>query len=400
MMDETNQSREVPVHTGQTESGGGTAPSIESPPLKALPPSGWAFWRAEPVRRMTIMILWQKCLLTGLLLAAPSLMPEFYTSPSSFERRFNHWDSEHYLNLARDGYTAGTGLCAFYPLWPICIRIGTFLTGGDYIAAGYLLCNTFSLLGFLLFFRLVWERHGLGVANRATFILLFFPGSVFFFLPYTESLFLLLLMILLFCLNHTHHKAAALAAFFLPMARAIGIFILPFMVWELWRKKAPLRKYWICLTPLLGYALYFAIMHFQTGNALEGFQAQKQFPAQPSIARIADPMGFLERFADFSWNHNAMRSWVDRLFFLIFFYSLYAIFRTDSGYGIYAICSGLIPALSNILMSYSRFVCLVFPMFIVLGMCIRGRFFWFFCVACGAGQLIYLFRMLIGRWVA
>jgi hypothetical protein len=387
------------VPTGQTESSGGTASSSESPPLKALPPSGLAFWRAEPVCRIMIIILLQKCLLTGLLLVAPSLMPEFFTIPSSFERRFKHWDSEHYQYLAHERYTAGSALCAFYPLWPICIRIGTFLTGGDYITASYLLCNAFSLIGFLLFFRLVWERHGLGVANRATIILLFFPGSVFFFLPYTESLFLLLLMILLFCLSHTHHKAAALAAFFLPMARAIGIFILPFMLWELWRKKAPLRNYWICLTPLLGYALYFAIMYFQTGNALEGFQAQKHFPAQPSIARIADPIGFLDRLIDVSWNHGLFGGWLDRFFFLIFFYTLYAIFRTDSGYGIYAICSGLIPALSNILMSYSRFICLVFPVFIVLGMSIRGRFFWPFCMACGAAQLIFLIRMVTGRWV-
>jgi hypothetical protein len=400
MTDEPNQSCQVPGATGQTEGGDGTASSSESSPLKALPPSGLAFWRADPVHRMALIILWQKCILTALLLVAPFLMPQFFKSTSSFERRFNHWDSEHYLNLARDGYTAGTGLCAFYPLWPICIRIGTFLTGGDYILSGYLLGNTFSLVGFLLFFRLVWERHGLEVANRATVIFLLFPGSIFFFFPYTESLFLLVLMILLVCLSHAHHKGAAFAAFLLPMARAIGIFILPFIMWELWRKKAPFRNYWICVMPLLGYALYFAIMHFQTGNALEGFQAQKQFPAQPSIARIADPMGFLERFAEVSWEHNSLRSWVDRLFFLIFIYSLYAIFRMDSGYGIYAICSGLIPALSNILMSYSRFVCLVFPLFIVFGMFMRRRLFWLFCVACAVVQFIFLFRMLIGRWVA
>jgi hypothetical protein len=37
--------------------------------------------------------------------------------------------------------------------------------------------------------------------------------------------------------------------------------------------------------------------------------------------------------------------------------------------------------------------------FIVFGMFIRGRFFWLFCMACGATQIICLFRMVTMRWV-
>jgi hypothetical protein len=35
-----------------------------------------------------------------------------------------------------------------------------------------------------------------------------------------------------------------------------------------------------------------------------------------------------------------------------------------------------------------------------LGMFIRRRLFRLFCVVCAAAQLIFFFRMLIGKWVA
>ena len=48
------------------------------------------------------------------------------------------WDAFHYLHLAREGYTPNHRSNAFYPLWPLLIRLGSFFTFGDLAASGWL----------------------------------------------------------------------------------------------------------------------------------------------------------------------------------------------------------------------------------------------------------------------
>jgi len=347
---------------------------------------------------MALIILAHKIFLAILLFALPTIVPSLFPSDRAVERRFRTWDTEHYLHLAKESYTPKSGHCAFYPLWPLCISLATTVTGNP-VVSGYLLANLFSFCALLLFHHFVLKKHDVETANRATLLLLLYPGSLFFFFPYTESLFLFLLMVCVRCLRSEAWKWVFIAAFLLPMTRATGVFIFPFLVWEFFRRKSPVKTYAICAAPLLGYFCYFAIMYFYTGNALEGFDAQQKYPARPSIARIADPVGFAQSFVDFNWTHDMLRSFVDRGFFLIFLISLFWILRADTGYYVYSIFCGLIPALSNILMSYTRFLSLVFPLFIVLGQFVARKWlFWLLAGAFGAGQLWLFVRHVAGRW--
>ncbi len=364
-----------------------------------------AFWPSllehiqRPRWRIGGFILLHKLLLVSLLLTGPALLPSQFHSESAIARRFQTWDTEHYLHIAAHGYTPKAGHCAFYPLWPLCIRIGAFVTGGNFVVSAYLLANLFSFVAFLLFHQFVRENHDLAIADRATVLLVVFPGSIFFNFPYTESLFLLLVMACLVCLRRGFLVAAAAMAFLLPMTRAVGVFILPVLVWELFRKKSPIKNYALSLAPLLGYACYFGIMYFFTNNPFEGFAAQQNYPAQPSITRIADPVGFAQAFMDFRWSHDMLHSWVDRLFFVLFLASAYWMLRADTTYYVYSVFMGLVPALSNILMSYTRFVSLVFPLFIVWGQfTLRTRSFWPIAVLSFAAQNYFFIRHIMGQW--
>jgi ABC-type multidrug transport system fused ATPase/permease subunit len=354
----------------------------------------------KPTRRIAAIILAQKIVFAILLILAPVLVPSFFPNARVVERRFRTLDSDSYLQISTHGYTSNGAECAFYPLWPLCIRIGSFLTGGNMVLAGYLLANLLSFAGLLLFHRYVWEKHNLVLADRATTLMLFFPGSIFFFFPYTESLFFFLVMIFLFKLHRTNYTCAAVTAFFLPMARAIGILLLPVLVWELFRKKSLPKRYLACAGPVLGYLCYFGIMYSYTGNALEGFNAQRNYPAQPSLSRIADIVGFIVSFADFGWSHDMLHSFVDRGFFLVFVCSLYWVIRMDSTYYLYSVFTGLIPALSNVLMSYTRFLSLVFPVFVVLAqLTLRKWVYLFLCGLSGAVQVCFLVRHVSDHWV-
>ncbi len=280
------------------------------------------------------------------------------------------------------------------------MRVGSFFTGGSILVSGYLLANLCSAAALLILYRLIAEKSGSSVATRAIILLLLYPGSVFFFFPYTESLFLLLVSLCFFSLQRQQFRITAAISFLLPLARPVGIFIFPVLLWHAFRGRGGWKRWAVCAAPLLGYLCYFGIMQAFTGNPFEGFEAQQQFPAQPEIGRIFDVPGFLQSFADFGWRHDLLRSFVDRGFFLLFLCGLYWILRLGSVYFVYSIFFGLVPALSNSLMSYTRFMALVFPLFVVAA-CLELRRSWLFyalCAVLGIAQLYFLVRHITGQW--
>lgn len=216
-----------------------------------------------------------KAALTALAFLCPVLFPALFTTTSG-TRMFQTWDAGAYFDIAHGGYSSRE-LCAFYPLWPACIRVGSWCLGGRALMAGYVLANLFSLGALLLFYRLVCEKEGPETAYRSTLLLLLFPGAMFFFVPYSESLFFLLLMACLLCIHHRAYAGAAVAATLLPLTRATGIFVLPLIAWAVFQNRASLRTYAICIGPIAGYATYFGIMWRCTGNAATGFQAQQEY---------------------------------------------------------------------------------------------------------------------------
>jgi hypothetical protein len=48
------------------------------------------------------------------------------TKTPDLSSHLSTWDAAHYLILSRDGYTAGSHSCAFYPLWPAALALGPF----------------------------------------------------------------------------------------------------------------------------------------------------------------------------------------------------------------------------------------------------------------------------------
>jgi len=132
---------------------------------------------------------------------------------------------------------------------------------------------------------------------------------------------------------------------------------------------------------------------------MAGFQAQRLYPAQPSIANILDVTGFLHCFIGFGWMHDYLHSFIDRFVFVAFLLTLFWIARLDIGYYVYAMLAGLLPALSNSLMSFTRFSTLVFPLFIVWGMAMkRGWCMPFVLLLFFGVQVMFLLLHVSGVW--
>jgi len=352
----------------------------------------------RPTLRVIYIALTQKLVLILLVLALPWMFPTFFAG--SLNLRFTRWDIQAYLDIASHGYEAGALRCAFYPLWPAIIRIGSWIFFGSTTVSAWVLANFFSLIFLYSFHRWVSEHHGSRVATYAALLLLFYPGSLFLFVPYSEPLFLLLVMGCLFSLRRGGFWGAVISSFLLPLTRAVGIFILPVIAWELLRARAHARRYVICIAPVLGYLCFLGAMFLYTGNPFEAFTMQAAYPAQPSISRIWDFTGFMRSFTQFVWTHDALRSFIDRGVFIAFALSLYWIIRLDTTYYIYALLTGLIPAMSNILMSYTRFSVVVFPLFIVWASAVTKyrTLLLFLIMLFYSLQIIFLLLFVSGRW--
>jgi hypothetical protein len=279
---------------------------------------------------------------------------------------FATWDGAHYLFVAQYGYLKGDQSCAFYPLWPMLIKLGSVFTGGNLFVAGLVLANLFFIAAILLFRRLITEWHGLEMANTATLLLLAFPGSIFFSFIYTESLFLFLIVLFFYFLFRNDCLGVAIVGFFLPLTKAIGIFCVAPLLWHLYSNRRPAREALAVFGLIAGYVGYFAIMYFFTGNAFEGFEAQRFYPTKPSISKIIDlRLNAMAFFFIGNFPVSAVNI-LNRIFFASLLITLPWIWQLNKTYFVYAVFAGIVPAFSALYFSYTRNVVTCFPFFLAL----------------------------------
>lgn len=373
------------------------------------------FWSLAR-RRWLLVILAQKAATLFVALAAIHWFPAFnereYTNdlhwpregPPTLATHFATWDGAHYLRLSELGYEAGTNSCAFYPLWPFLIRAFSWLTFGNHFVAGLLLANLLSVAALLCFHYFVARQHGGSMANATTALLLAYPGAIFFSFIYTESLFLLLVVLFFLCLFEERYVWVAVIGFLLPLTKAVGVFCIFPLLLHLWLRKTRWRAYLAYYGPILGYAAYFGIMYGATGNALEGFEAQRFFPNQPSVAHIFDLPGLLTRLFMPLRLHGMLDSALDRGWFLLLLACLYPIWRLNKVYFVYACFIGLVPAASSWFLSYTRNVMMCFPLFIVLAQWLErkddGFPLWYVVALLGGFQIWFLLRYINFVWTA
>ncbi len=106
-------------------------------------------------------------------------------------------DAVFLLGIAADGYHAAPlhGLYldwAFFPFYPVVVRVVSVLTFGDLAVAGLLVSNVATLAASWLLYRLGVPRLGHRRALLAVVYALIAPGAVAFGMAYTDSLFLAL----------------------------------------------------------------------------------------------------------------------------------------------------------------------------------------------------------------
>lgn len=159
------------------------------------------------------------------------------------------WDAIIYTGMAYQGYAFAPSV-AFYPLWPLLMHFGGLLLGGSYplsyYLAGLLLANICFFFTLVLCYCLLAEDFELSLARRALFYLAFYPYALFFFVGYSEALFVLLCLAVFLLLRRG--KAldwwfAGLLGFLASLTRSAGLVLsVPFFVVYIQRFWVPSRR--------------------------------------------------------------------------------------------------------------------------------------------------------------
>ncbi len=341
-------------------------------------------------------------------------------APISLRTAYSTWDAQHYLFLAQNGYHAGQESNRFFPLFPALIRLGAPLFG--FFLSGLIVANIFSIIGFVYLYYFAKDFAKSEEAAYTTVLLvLAFPTSFYFSLIYSEGVFLGMAMPLFYYLFKRRFLAASLFAFFLPLTRPTGLLIaVPLavcVVCDYWQaaKREPeatpqrrviFRSSWLPLfTAAFGAGLYFLIIFQTTGNCMTGLSSQTNTVGHWQISALFHPRTLAgDLFPGTYALHGYTNSLIDRGFFLFFILLLPRMWlKTGPVLFSYALVMGLVPLFGSFL-SYTRYLVVVVPLFIALGISFsredRKPFLFPFLYACLMFQTLFLILHVLNHWVA
>jgi hypothetical protein len=200
------------------------------------------------------------------------------------------WDSNWYGRIAQLGYEFfpdKPSSAAFFPLYPLCVRLVLMVTGTQVSLAGFLVSNTALLGAVILLRRLVaLDFPKLSrVPERTVWLFLLCPVTFFYSSTYTESLFILLSIAALLAARHRRWALAGLAGALLTATRINGLIILVPLLWEAFGESRRgsdseivaggiLRsRWWLIIVPI-GFVTTATYFYFRFGDALAFAHAQ------------------------------------------------------------------------------------------------------------------------------
>jgi Mannosyltransferase (PIG-V) len=116
------------------------------------------------------------------------------TLTNGWHNAITGWDKQDalwFLQIAQHGYSAHNASAAFYPAYPILIRLVGYLCLGHLLLAAYVVSNGALLAALVILYRLTEREYDQAMARRTVLYLCVFPTAFFLFDTYSEAVFLL-----------------------------------------------------------------------------------------------------------------------------------------------------------------------------------------------------------------
>jgi len=286
----------------------------------------------------------------------------------SFLEPWQRWDSNFYLQIAKEGYGISSPTVAFPPLYPSLIRVVGILMGGQYLLAALLISWSAAFGACFLLEERFAQKVDQKTVVRGIRNLLFFPTAFFFFAGYTESLFLFLVLFAWRYADRGQWLLAGVVGALATMTKFVGIvLVLPFgLMWlKNWRKNHILFLFPLLLIPsaYLGWGLIassiYKISPFDVQT--EGWHSHFDWPWVGIWGSIRKVL-----------RQPIYETLSDLLYVLVILLVIFSIFWTlkrksypESIYMAVVIFISLVKITdAGLLGSVSRFVLILFPMYL------------------------------------
>ena len=197
------------------------------------------------------------------------------------------WDAVWFLRIAESGYGDGEARAAFFPLYPLLVRVAATPFGGSpaaLLAAAYAVALAAFLGALTLLHRLVTLELGRPLARPVLLLLAVFPAALYFGAPYSESLFLLLAVGAFYAARTGRWAWAGGCAAGAAATRSAGVLLmLPLaIVWWGTRERRASDAAWVLLAPL-GLAAFALFLGLTEGDALGFVHAHEAWYRELSV---------------------------------------------------------------------------------------------------------------------
>jgi hypothetical protein len=354
-------------------------------------------WNLIKVPLMAFLVSRAVCFLAGSIFAAyGSIVHPFWRMAPrqpwiDWTARF---DTGWYHGIVMEGYSFAPGIqsnVAFFPLFPSIISIMNRC--GIPPLYGALVINHIAFFSALIILHRIALKHSSNpvCADNACWILALFPTSFFFSCYYTESLFLVLVLGCIHSVDNKRWATAVLLAALASATRIPGAFLYPVILLEwmraggwtisgLWQfsawmnlvnySRANWRTLLLIQLSFSGLVAFMVFLTIQFGDPLVFYKSQQTWgrPWQGVLRVIWDGVC-----------HSPFKpvQFVNLTSLLVGLGLTVVVYRRmGEGYAVFCLLGLLLPG-STSLLSMSRFVLVIPPLFLCMGV-LMGNSVWRF----------------------
>lgn len=327
--------------------------------------------------------------------------------PESVLGIWNRWDALHYLDIARDGYSADPErrfLIVWLPLFPWLTRALAVLVG-DVHLAGLLVSGVSYTAALVLLHRLVRLDFPAPVAERTTLYLAIFPTAYFLHAAYTEALFLALVLGSFYAARSGRWAWAGALGGLASFTRITAFGLVPALLVEYllqndWRRrKLDVDVLWLGLVPL-GFALYMLVAWVELGDPLAFLEVAQD----RHFKTLAAPWVGIERV--WASAQGAGPRWMlilalydIGLGLAALLLGLVGILRLRASYSVFWLVAWANFGFNSWWVSTARYLVALFPAFLLLALWGERRWVhWSLCAFFGGSYILLMLLYVQGHW--
>lgn len=290
-----------------------------------------------------------------------------------------NFDGEHFTSIAYFGYQELQQ--AFFPLYPKLISLPMYFFGWTIEVAarsGYIFSSLSFVTALIFFYKLLKIDYPPKFALGVITILLLYPAAFYFNALYTESLFLMFITGSFYFFRTRNYFWSGIFGFFASLTRVFGVLLFFSFLIEIFLYKLPVKKtFWIILIPI-GLISYMTYLYLSIGDPFAFYNLQLVVGQQHQRGVILFPQVVYRYIKMVMGTSDVSPLFTTILFELaagIIFMLLPIIGffkKVRLSYLFFAFFGYMLPTVQGSFSSLPRYVLILFPSFIILGLIIKN----------------------------